>query len=469
MWLAACCAARDDSERRCCAHSGSPRVADEQRRVLPESVLPSSLGQEQKGLTDPRLDVAKVVSASTLKISVLVGPSLATLAAIGFASSPLAVSGAEQQAEAAGFASWRLSIVAAAAAVLTCSLCLVRRLCFPSGSSGNNDTTIAAVVRSKSADGRWAAPLETHELDEQQGALLAAVRTAIQGKTWATLERNTKACHWLRPIGADADKADEVVCFTDRDLVRAVFSIGNGGTNGQDPVKYGSAMLQQAYAFRHDHGMDSLRMQLDLTSDDLRKCREVYPKAASGLAAPHGYPILWDMPFSLRARLLEERFGSLDRGLEKLLWYDLHIMERYERYKKHLSTTRGELMLKGVQVFDFGTFSTEVLHPAIVRTVLQIIVRSGQLWPESVWRLYLVGVPLLFLPFWSVIKRAAHPVTIAKVHMFTNRQDFFKHCEAELGISVDDVPVECGGRGPSLQRMPIVPAHGDYNGDNMER
>jgi len=414
-------------------------------------------GQEQEGRVRMRsiAHATGVSGGGAPELGVLVGPLVALLAAaLCLRPQPHALNEGHAWECAAA---WCAPLVLAAAALFVFSKLI-------SAVAGTKDGTASSpeIIFDRSAmRGEFVAPLEAGALRPEQLDLLNEIREVVRGKTWRQLRRNANACHWLQPPGSGTDGgAEEVVSFSERDLVRVVRSIEAGGTNGMRSVDYGAVMLEQAYAYRHDHGMDRRQMLLDLTPDDIRKCRQVHPKAACGLAGPHGYPIMWDLVSTLRVPVLEDLFGNLDRGLQKLLWYDLYIMESYERFKMQLSKNRGQLLLKGVQVFDFSAFRPEVLHPAIIRVVLQIIARSGQLWAESVWRVYLVSVPRYFMPFWSVIKRAAHPVTVAKVHMFSDRDSFMSHLKTDLGILPEEVPSECGGKGPSLQQIPIVPGGG---------
>jgi len=197
---------------------------------------------------------------------------------------------------------------------------------------------------------------------------------------------------------------------------------------------------------------------LDITPQELQTCRSIYPKAAYGLSKPHGYPIMWDMVSALRLNEMRSGFGSVEAALEKILWYDLQIMELFDRYKLRLSSSRdGVLILKGISVIDLGAWSSDLLHPGILQTVLRIIARSGSIWPESVWRIYLINVPWVFMGPWAIIKKSCHPVTIEKVRLYSSQPDFFRHLEQDLGVTIDEVPKEMGGRGPSLVDVPLTP------------
>merc|ERR1712084_197740 len=99
-------------------------------------------------------------------------------------------------------------------------------------------------------------------------------------------------------------------------------------------------------------------------------------------------------------------------------------MEQYSRHKRRLSEERGILLYKGVQVLDIGGWATEHLHLGIMRTIRQIIKRGADTWPESVWRIYLINVPWMFMNAWTIIKAWCHPVTLAKVHIYRDPSEF---------------------------------------------
>merc|ERR1712113_772079 len=75
----------------------------------------------------------------------------------------------------------------------------------------------------------------------------------------------------------------------------------------------------------------------------------------------------------------------------------------------------------------------------------------------SVFRVYLINVPWVFMAPWSVIKKGCHPVTLEKLRIFRDKQTFLQHFEQDLGIPAHEVPMENGGTGPSLVDLPTTP------------
>jgi hypothetical protein len=299
-------------------------------------------------------------------------------------------------------------------------------------------------------------PIECQPFTEDQEALFRRIRDSVARMTFANLHRDFKRATWLVEPDRTSQRSQEVVPFEAREIVRVVQSLS--ACKERDAAQVGSKWLQQIYALRFDHGMDLPTMELNITSADLDKCKQIYPKAAYGLCKPHGYPIMWDMVSSLRVKKMIKEFGSVEAALEKILWYDLHIMELFERHKRRLSKERGGLhLIKGVQVVDLGAWSSDLLNPSILRTVQKIIARSGCIWLESLWRIYLVNVPWVFQAPWRIIKQGCHPVTLEKVKIFSSQDMFFSHLESELGITPDMIPRENGGQGPSLYEIPYTP------------
>lgn len=304
-------------------------------------------------------------------------------------------------------------------------------------------------------------PVECAPLSREQEILYVKIQNAVAGKTFGELRRDPERSFWLVPPNQPSARLGEAVDFDPRDIVRVVNSVL--ACKAVNAAETGSHWLQQIYALRFDHAMELPKMRLKITPEELGKCRSVYPKAVYGVAEPHGYPILWDMVSALRLRKMADAFGSADAALDRIMWYDLHIMELLDRYRMRLSAERdGVLILKGVNVIDLGAWKSDLMYPGILRTVMRIIARSGSIWPESIWRLYLVNVPWVFMAPWAAIKKACHPVTLAKLRIFSNRAEFLKHLDEELGVSIDQVPKEHGGRGPSLVDLPVTPtAHLD--------
>lgn len=312
-------------------------------------------------------------------------------------------------------------------------------------------------------DDTWQLPIECRPLTGEQASLYFQIRSAVAGKTYAELARDESRAVWLTPPDKHAPRADEQVDFADREVLRIAQAIC--ACKAADPVLTGVRWLQQHYALRFDHGMDLPEMRLDITAEQVQRCRQIYPKAMYGLAKPHGYPIFWDMVSALRLKAMTTHFGSPEAALERILWYDLHVLELCDRYRKRLSKERGGvLFLKSIWIVDLGAWSTDLLHRGILRTCQQIIARSGAVWPESLWRIYLVNVPWMFKAPWSVIKAYCHPVTLEKLRFFWDKQEFLDHMETEHGIGRDGIPQENGGTGPRLVDIPFTPtADLDFN------
>lgn len=300
-------------------------------------------------------------------------------------------------------------------------------------------------------------PLECQPLTLEQEALYEDLVEAQKGLRYGDLARSNPKASWLRSPDMNPNSMAQTVHIDPREVVQTVRALYCAGFEGE-PLPTCKSILQFKCAYRRDHGMDLDELNLDLTAEDLMKCRELYPKVVFETAKPYGYPILWDRVTQLRINKMQAAFGSVESACQKILWYDLHIMELYSRHKERLSKERGVLLYKGMQVIDLGGWCMELFHPTLLDTVQKIIARSGEIWPESVWRIYLINVPWVFMSAWSVIKRGCHPVTLEKVHMYSDSDEFFKHLTGTLGVSPSSIPKEYGGSGPSLAALPITPS-----------
>lgn len=309
----------------------------------------------------------------------------------------------------------------------------------------------------KPKDSDLALPLESEPLTLEQEALYEDVFAALKGQRYGDLPRFNAKASWLRSPDMNPTSMAQMVHFEPREVVQTVRALYFAGFEGE-PLPTCKSILQFKCAYRRDHGLDGDELKLDLSAEDMRKCRELYPKVVFGTSKPYGYPILWDRVTQLQCEKMQAAFGSVESACEKILWYDLHIMELFARHKERLSKERGVLLYKGMQVIDLGAWKMEHLHPALLTTVQKIIARSGEIWPECVWSLYLINVPWVFLSAWNVIKRGCHPVTLEKVHMYSESEAFFKHLTGDLGVSPNSIPMEYGGEGPSLAELPIVPS-----------
>merc|ERR1712032_821119 len=150
-------------------------------------------------------------------------------------------------------------------------------------------------------------------------------------------------------------------------------------------------------------------------------------------------------------------FGSMDCAIEKLLWYDLDFHEHMQRYKVQLSKARGALLYKTLYVLDIGGWKADHLLPSLMKAVHLILVRGTVLSPNTLWRVYLVNVPWMFMLSWRLIQRWIHPVTLKKIRMYSSLDPFLADVTGELGLSMGDIPKDFGGHGHWMRDLRVTP------------
>lgn len=155
----------------------------------------------------------------------------------------------------------------------------------------------------------------------------------------------------------------------------------------------------------------------------------------------------------------EDKYGHLTVGIrvntidtEKLLEMNQdHLivlqgqkMASITEYKKAHAAKRSEQRYKHTLIVDMEGMGMSLLSGTKRHFLQRIFAVSGNFFPESVWKIYVVNAPFMFRAAWAVVKPWIHPVTTAKVNIFGSPKDAIKKM-IENGLLADQVPEWAGG------------------------
>merc|ERR1712031_16435 len=89
-----------------------------------------------------------------------------------------------------------------------------------------------------------------------------------------------------------------------------------------------------------------------------------------------------------------------------------------------------------------------VLNGKRRNTIKKVMDIGSNMFPESVWKLYVIDTPMMLRGGWSIVKPWVHPVTQAKVNIM-NKPSAAKYKMMKIdGFKLEDLPESFGGTHP---------------------
>ena len=92
-----------------------------------------------------------------------------------------------------------------------------------------------------------------------------------------------------------------------------------------------------------------------------------------------------------------------------------------------------------LQGLSFGHFSAGVR-----RVVKQVVIEMGNLYPDTVYKLFFVKAPFAFRAIWKMTTPFVHQVTLDKVHIVGRGKTMLKYFE-DQDMPISEVPDFLGG------------------------
>jgi hypothetical protein len=193
------------------------------------------------------------------------------------------------------------------------------------------------------------------------------------------------------------------------------------------------------------------RAKLNVDADFLRlgplPGSEVYftgwPTRVAGLDA-YGHPILYDR-FSL---FDVSKFLSMDES--DFFRFRTQALESLVYLKQEISAKVGARVSKHVYILDLaGLDATKHFTSAMQKKVRPVMKMSADMYPETLWTVWLINAPASFRFIWAVVRAWLDPVIRAKVRMWGSVKPKWHAAMAECGVTLASLPAEFGGTAPS--------------------
>jgi hypothetical protein len=132
--------------------------------------------------------------------------------------------------------------------------------------------------------------------------------------------------------------------------------------------------------------------------------------------------------------------------------------------KAEISARRGHRVGKHVYILDLAGLELKHFTSSVKSTLQPVMAMCSNMFPETLWSLWLINAPASFRLVWSVVRSWLDPIVKAKVRMFGSQAKWLPAMN-EVGVTLASLPVELGGSAPSesfkdvLLRMQLAQAN----------
>jgi len=167
-----------------------------------------------------------------------------------------------------------------------------------------------------------------------------------------------------------------------------------------------------------------------------KECLKAWPVFIYG-HDHQGHPILYDEIGCSSPADAEVAFGA---DMEKLRKFRLRLMRRLAVRKENLSKKHGVMIYKHVMVMDVSGASMSSLNK-FKNLVQTVITEEQHLFPETLYKLYIINASWTFRAIWSIISNFVDPITYQKINVLGNKyiDDMVKIMDK------DQIPQKYGG------------------------
>lgn len=176
-----------------------------------------------------------------------------------------------------------------------------------------------------------------------------------------------------------------------------------------------------------------------------------------------GHPIMYENTAKYNCE-------EITANLEQSLIYRRRVFSQMWNKKHQTSTKTGKMIYKQINVFNLENIG--VMSANKFKNVVQkMIAAEGDLFPESVYKMYFINTGFWFKAAWAVISMFVHPKTKEKIQMLGT--SYIEKMQDD--IPLDQIPKQFGGTSKAAVRWgetyfdePVV-AQFPQSGDAAEK
>lgn len=156
-----------------------------------------------------------------------------------------------------------------------------------------------------------------------------------------------------------------------------------------------------------------------------------------------GHLITVDRISEIKLDAFQKNFGHVD----SLLPHRAQYMERVQWEKAAISKRLGRRVYKHICIVDLKGLGMKHCGPSVINQLKPIFDVGQHYYPETLHRLFLVNVPMVFYGVWKVIGALIDPETKEKIQVFKDVKKFHEEVQ-KIGVSLDALPTFLGGKHP---------------------
>jgi len=188
-------------------------------------------------------------------------------------------------------------------------------------------------------------------------------------------------------------------------------------------------------AFRQTYNLN--QFPPDFGEKERAEYDRCWPSRLAGTDA-FGHVIMYDRIQAFSVERL------LAMPLESLFRYRAQDFEALFYIKRDISNTFGHRVSKHVYILDLAGLEMKHFTSRFKQVLQPVLSMSSNMFPETLWSLWLINAPSTFRLVWTVVRSMLDPVVRAKVRMFGSRSKWVAAMQ-EVGISEPSLPAELGG------------------------
>jgi len=153
-----------------------------------------------------------------------------------------------------------------------------------------------------------------------------------------------------------------------------------------------------------------------------------------------GHPVLYDEIGSCDITKVEKAF---ENNIERLRQFRFRFMQRLANGKRIQSDKYNVLIYKHVMVMDCSGFSMAHFGQQYRNLVKEVIGDEQHLFPETLYKLFIINAPLPFRMIWKILSTFIDPITVQKISVLGS--SFLD--ELKQVVPLDQIPKKYGGTG----------------------
>lgn len=136
-------------------------------------------------------------------------------------------------------------------------------------------------------------------------------------------------------------------------------------------------------------------------------------------------------------------------GVDQCVIMRCKVMEGIRAIQRRNSTARGARRYKHVYILDLADISLSSLmtRSAVRELTKAIISGASALFPETVWKLFIVHAPFIFRSAYAIVSPFIHPVTKEKIQILNGRSSYLPALQ-KAGVPKSAIPAFLGGTCP---------------------